>query len=213
MTILDDADMPSVRGQRAEIVIGSSSIIKRGTLSQLLEAVCGVYVRNHMDPSMSYSTETILASYAADFNVRKDVIGSILSRYEDEVEIRGLKPMRKIAKPDHMSIVSSVRANYGIIRVMQSCFLASIRMSSTHECAGIYSTSLNTRSSEGGSKSLGEMECMQLMASGMTRCIEEFVERSDMCNVNICRVCKCLKMLCVCSRGESQHTDSRVSKQ
>jgi len=179
VTILENEEMPSV-SEHAEIFIGSSSIIKRGPPSQLIEAACGMYARTHMKSSVSYSTEAILASYAANFRVAKDVVSSILSRYEDRVVVLGMVPMRKVTKYDRMSFMSEVRANYGVIRVMQSCFLASVRMSSTFECTGAYSTSVNAKSSTGGSKSLGEMECTQLMASGMTKCIEEFIERSDM---------------------------------
>ena len=62
-------------------------------------------------------------------------------------------------------------------------------MSSAYECSGAHSTSVNSKSSEGGSKSLGEMECTQLMTCGMMRCMEEFIERADMCKVDMCRVC------------------------
>ena len=211
VTILDDDDMPSVQGRHAEIVIGSSSVIKRGTLSQLIEAACGMYAYKHMDPSVPHSTQTILASYAADFNVRKNVIDSILRRYEGDVRITNKQPMRKVTTYDGVSVISNVRANYGMIRVMQSCFLGSIRMSSTYECAGMYSTSVNTRSSEGGSKSLGEMECTQLMASGMTECIGEFIERSDACEVHVCRLCRCLKLVCVCPREDTEDIESAAS--
>jgi len=211
VTILDDIDMPSVYGKYAELVIGSSSIIKRGTPSQLLEAACGMYAQMHMDSSISHCTETVLKSYAMDYNVTRNVTTSILSRYESEVKVSKMQPMRKIVKPDNMSLTSAVRANYGIIRIMQSCFLASIRMSSTYECSGVHSTSVNTKSSEGGSKSLGEMECTQLMASGMTRCLEEFIERSDMCNVDMCRVCRCLRIVCICSDTKIECSESEIS--
>jgi DNA-directed RNA polymerase beta subunit len=37
ITILEDVDMPLVKGTRVELVIGSSSVIKRETISQVLE--------------------------------------------------------------------------------------------------------------------------------------------------------------------------------
>jgi len=107
-------------------------------------------------------------------------------------------------------VTSAVRANYGVTRVMQSCFVSSTRMSSTYECASIHSTSINTKSSYGGSKSLGEMECMQLMASGMTNCMQEFVERSNMCNVQLCRTCRCLRIVCICPKESVVDPDSTV---
>jgi len=140
--ILDDIDMPSVHGKHAELVIGSSSIVKRGTPSQLQEAACSMHARAHMDSSISHSTETALKSYAMNYNVTRNVTSSLLSRYESEVKVLGMQPMRKIVKPDIMSFISTARATYGIIRIMQSCFLASIRMSSTYKCSGVHSTSV-----------------------------------------------------------------------
>jgi hypothetical protein len=94
---------------------------------------------------------------------------------------------------------------------MQSCFVSSTRMSSTYECASVHSTSINTKSSCGGSKSLGEMECMRLMASGMTNCMQEFIERSNMCKVQVCRTCRCLRLVCVCAKDTTVDSDSVVS--
>jgi hypothetical protein len=153
ITILEDEEMPKVNDKYAEIVIGSSSIVKRGTTSQLVEAACGIYVTTHMDSNMAYSTEAILQSYMSEFRVRGDVVDSILSRYEGEVQFNGKIAMRKLRQFNDISVTSAVRANYGVTRVMQSCFVSSTRMSSTYECASIHSTSINTKSSYGGSKS------------------------------------------------------------
>ena len=95
-----------------------------------------------MDSSISHYTETALKSYAMNYNVTRNVTSSLLSRYESEVKVLGMQPMRKIVKPDNMSFISTMRATYGIIRIMQSCFLASIRMSSTYKCSGVHSTSV-----------------------------------------------------------------------
>ena len=203
--------MPRVDNKCAEIVIGSSSIVKRGTTSQLIEAACGMFATTHMDPSMAYCTETILQSYMSQFRVRDNPIDSILSRYEGEVQFNDRTAMRRINRPSGMTIISGVRANYGVIRVMQSCFVSSTQMSSTYECASVHSTSINAKSSFGGSKSLGEMECMQLMASGMNNCMQEFVERSNMCSVQVCRTCRCLRIVCVCAKDNIVDSDSVVS--
>ena len=211
ITILEDEEMPIVNNKYAEIVIGSSSIVKRGTTSQLIEAACGMFATTYMDSSIAHSTETILQSYMSEFRVRKNPIDSILSRYEGEVQFNDKTAMRKIKKVNGISMVSRVRANYGFIRVMQSCFVASTRMSSTYECASVHSTSINTKSSYGGSKSLGEMECMQLMASGMNNCMQEFVERSNMCNVQVCRTCRCLRIVCISAKDNIVNSDSVVS--
>lgn len=71
-------------------------------------------------------------------------------------------------------------------------------MSYTHHCAQAHELKIGTRSSFGGSKSLGEMECTQLVASGLTNCLQEFINRSDMCFVDVCRGCDCLLIVCVC---------------
>ena len=50
ITILDDNDMPSVKGKHdAEFVKGSSSIIKRDTMSQVLEACYTQWLIEHQN--------------------------------------------------------------------------------------------------------------------------------------------------------------------
>ena len=68
-------------------------------------------------------------------------------------------------------VPGNVLVNYGMIRVMQSCFLASIRMSCTSQPCSIDSLRPTRGAAMGGSKSLGEMECTQLMASGLRNVI------------------------------------------
>ena len=51
----------------------------------------------------------------------------------------------------------------------------------------------NKSSSSGGSRSLGEMEVTQLIASGMRHCMTELSDRSDMHVVNICKGCRLIK--------------------
>ncbi len=43
VTILPNNKMPMVRSKHAELVIGTSAIIKRDTASQIREAACGMY--------------------------------------------------------------------------------------------------------------------------------------------------------------------------
>lgn len=66
-----------------------------------------------------------------------------------------------------------------IIRVMQSLFLASFRISCTHRLARSTRVRPETSSSRGGSSSLGEMEATQLMASGIVSDLDEFNISSD----------------------------------
>ena len=90
-------------------------------------------------------------------------------------------------------------ANYGTIRVMQSVFMASTKMSFTSKMAGKYTMVPSKKSSYGGSKNLGEMEIMQLDASGMKYVLQEFIDRSDMAVIDIiCCSCNHIKMVCDC---------------
>ncbi len=133
ITILEDTDMPLVKdGIRIELIIGSSSIIKRETISQMLEAACGIYVNDHMEPNVSYNTDEILQSFNNDFNVQGSVYDKLLSTYESGITIGDYSPRRIVRRVyDTIAVATPVKANYGIIRVMQSCFLSSFRMSCT----------------------------------------------------------------------------------
>ena len=174
VTILDNAHMPMISGRTAAIVIVSSSIMKRGTVSKLLEAACGIYTYRHMSGVSSHRIGDGLHSYECDFNVRHSVHSFILTHYEGDFVMSGHGTMKNVTMPNDETVQPMcVRANYGIIRLMQSCFLASLRMSCTSRSAGPHTFVPNNRSSQGGSKSLGEMECMQLVASGMSSCMQE----------------------------------------
>jgi DNA-directed RNA polymerase beta subunit len=116
VTILDDSQMPTLRGKSADIVIGSSSIIKKETVSQLLEAACGMYVYKHLGTAHSHCIDTVLCSYSTEFNIKRDVCSSILALYEDEVVISGHTPRRNVTLPADAKVISKcVRANYGYI--------------------------------------------------------------------------------------------------
>ena len=126
VTILDDSMMPKVGGKSAEIVIGSSSIIKRQTVSQLLEAAYGMYCYNLVQRQWFYDTHPKI----------NNVDEYILSVYEKSVTIHGQMLRRSTTTTSSSNIVaSSITANFGMIRVMQSSFLASFRISSTDSTA------------------------------------------------------------------------------
>ena len=92
--------------------------------------------------------------------------------------------------------ITYVRANYGIIRVMQSCFLSSFKMSATADVAGGTRRVASRHSSIGGSKGLGEMEVTQMIASGLSHTLCELSDRSDVHIVEVCTRCKRLVGLC-----------------
>ena len=49
VTIVNDHDMPCINGQYTELVIGSSSVLKRGTINQMLEAAYTQYAIDNME--------------------------------------------------------------------------------------------------------------------------------------------------------------------
>lgn len=85
---------------------------------------------------------------------------------------------------------------------MQSCFLAGHRMSTTASMSSVNTKKMNTSSSTGGSKSLGEMEVTQLQASGLSHCMTELSDRSDIHVVQVCSCCRLLADMCACERQQ-----------
>lgn len=67
VTILPDEEMPMIRNKHAELVIGSSVIIKRGTASQLIEAACGVYFIDLGIKASRYNTNDLISMYSEDY--------------------------------------------------------------------------------------------------------------------------------------------------
>jgi hypothetical protein len=214
VTVLEDHEMPVVANRRAELVIGTSSIIKRETTSQLLEGACGMYAMEHMDRGRSHRVKDVLTAFAADYRISRHVEDSILQYYEGEVAIGNVQPQRVVKRVRQEGVtIASVSVNYGVIRLMQSCFLASIKMSCTTTTSSISNLEPSYRASEGGSKSLGEMECMQLQATGMVHVLSEFEDRSDMCVVMVCRACGLVSIVCTCSdtsRGQLGYNRTRM---
>jgi len=107
----------------------------------------------------------------------------------------------------NISDVCNVRANYGTICVLQSCFLASFRMSCTAKHASLNTLCPETNAHLGGSRTLGEMESMQLAASGLSHVMSEFQMRSNMCIVDVCRTCRLISILCTCNGNNSAGYD------
>jgi hypothetical protein len=212
VTILDDSEMPQVNGRHAEIVIGSSSVIKRDTTSQLLEAGHNKFVIQYMNRDSTVSVDDAVMEWRGNFTRRSVRMTDILFKYQDKIKVSGGYVMKKQYKVGS-GIVENVKvqANFGTTRVMQSCFLASFKVSCTHKLCGSRQTRPNSRSAQGGSKSLGEMELMQLMASGLTHTLEEFITKSDMQVVEVCRVCRCISIACVCDEPSKGYDLVRLS--
>ncbi len=163
--------MPMIKGRRADVVIGSSSIIKRETVSQLLEGCCGYYAEQRLSGDEVHTVSDVINKFGAEYRVRGSVTDSILKWCKGEVTVGGVNPKRNVMTMKSDYIVGRVvKANFGVIRLAQSCFLASLRMSCTATKAGVNTMKPSVAVSEGGSKTLGEMECMQLRASGLLQC-------------------------------------------
>jgi hypothetical protein len=206
VTIVDDELMPVVEGKAVEIIIGSSSVVKRGTPSQLLEAALSQYVLDNMlTVDKPYTQTQALIHAAREFkssDTRK-LCEKLMSHYccklfvqQTEIKRRGYTRNSMIP---HME---TVMCNYGTIRVMQSVFTASSRLSYTSVPSSSGSKRIQGGQRTGGGNTLGEMEFMQLEASGLGACMQEFVNRSDMCIVDVCICCNKISMLCTCSVGQ-----------
>ncbi len=87
VTILNYSEMPHVSGGLAvEIVIGSSSVLKRGTTSQMLEAAYTQYSIDCMS-SDSITWSEAVQHHMDQRNIRSRVT-DILSLYESHVFIQ-----------------------------------------------------------------------------------------------------------------------------
>ena len=140
-----------------------------------------------MDRNTCYSWGSIQHHYK-DSRVRRGVrITDVLNTYEGVVHFDGLDvTCRVYPMVGNIIGTDSVRANYGTIRVMQSCFLASHRSSGTARIASKSTKSCASSASKGGSKVLGEMEVTQLVGSGLSHCLQELSDRSDVHVVSVC---------------------------
>ncbi len=215
VTILPDEKMPMVQNRHAELVIGSSVIIKRGTASQLIEAACGMYCVDRKIEPCRYNTDELITMYRDDYRLssRVDAIDHICTRYEGDVYMMDQSGTPRILNRRTWQLRSSisstapVRANYGYIRVMQSVFMASTSMSCTQVRSGNRQKAPMSVASRGGSIGLGEMELQQLEASGMKNCLNEFSIRSDLCKIDVCSKCKCIMITCSCELQEGEPTN------
>ena len=203
-TILPDNEMPVVNRRTAEIIIGSSALIKRGTASQVIEAACGQFASLANLTHCSSTPSQVLENYRWEYRLgrNRNIIDDMCSRYQSDVMIRGpdgeLSAIPRKVRSSSIHEIRNVKANYGVIRVMQSIFMASDKMSCTQKKTMKHSMNPCSKSSLGGSKRLGEMELAQLEASGFKHCLQEFKDRSDSCVIEVCSKSKCIKMLCAC---------------
>jgi DNA-directed RNA polymerase beta subunit len=199
VTILPDHHMPKVKGRIADLVISSSVMLKRQTASQVIEAACGMFCVEQQIESWSVSPDHVVASWN-NMNSRKlrDPYDGIVRSYEGDLDVPSGEGIfefvyrRDWTLNSNITSNSRVRVNYGMIRLAQSIFMASSKMSFTQSKVRSTSVSPISRTSMGGSKRLGEMELTQLEALGTKNCLQEFVERSEACVVEVCNICRCI---------------------
>lgn len=150
--------MPCINGKPAEIVVVvTSCILKRGMISQLLEAAYTQYALDtsaqRLSLTNSFSWSEVASNSQMDYHDYKGVLTSILTRYESDVTFieetvtRRVHPIKGIGMQH-----SKVKVNYGAIRMMQSPFLASHRMSATAKMSRHDARNANRSSSTGGSR-------------------------------------------------------------
>lgn len=210
VTILDDNKMPCIKGRPVDIVIGSSSVVKRQTLSQMIEAAMNMHCVDHMEQGRTYGYDEIERDFGMQRSPREPVIDAALRHYTSSISVDGIYPIRQIktTRYNFVSHQDQVRVNYGIIRVMQSSYLASFRVSATASVTGPNRINPDTSSSRGGSRSLGEMEVMQMLANGLSYTLSEFSIRSDTRIVEVCMSCRCMTVMCSCA--SDSHTVDRM---
>jgi hypothetical protein len=86
VTVLNDWEMPSVKGKSTEMVIGSSAIFKRGTVSQVIEAACGMYCYKKGIEACTMSGNEVLEHFTSEYSRKpKNLHESICARYEADV--------------------------------------------------------------------------------------------------------------------------------
>ena len=157
---------------------------------------------------------SIISDVGIEMNVRGDrhaVIDRMLTRYESDIYFYepsiGFNDCRRTVSKMNSSIPSAenVRANYGIIQVMQSVFMSSHKMSYTSVRCNRFTMSPHSTSSSRGSKEMGEMELMQLYSSGLKHTLAEFKYRGDGFVVKCCSACNCLEIVCMCDEKVRLH--------
>ena len=117
--ILSDHNIPYVNGNLAEIVICSSTVLKQGTVSQLLEAAYTQYAIDHMHVDSHITHRNAFLYYATRFNTPRCALTRVLTLYEADVVVNERTIARKVYRVgSNISDKCNVQKNYGSIRVM-----------------------------------------------------------------------------------------------
>jgi hypothetical protein len=71
VTVLDDCFMPSTNGGTADVATGGSSMIKRQTVSQLLEAACSQCCVENMETTGCVACESTDHHHSQNHGIRR----------------------------------------------------------------------------------------------------------------------------------------------
>lgn len=188
VTVVKNEFMPYVEKDGfgyAEVVISSTSLMKRSTVSQLMEAAAGqeAYLRGtgpFIVPDgydQDYANKLLDRAPEATYTILGSNVNPYLAR-------AGSEPLACF---------------YGRIRVLQSVFLTTDKLQYTKSKASTNTLVTRQGGSTGDSCSLGEMELQQLAASGCYKVIRELQMRSNMVVASVCKHCRNLTELCMCA--------------
>lgn len=183
VTVMPDHTMPLLPdGRTAELVMGSTTLIKRGTMGQLMES----YVQNVVGGGPVISDHMSVVRAEMKTVTVRDRIPSCHDEGRD------------------------VEAHYGMIRLLQSCHMTFDRHQFTRYKTTAFSKGPRAGRSTGGDVHLGEMEIQQMVGNGLTKCLEELHIKGNMSVVEVCSGCGCILMLCDCTGGSTGSVSMRL---
>lgn len=154
VTVVPDSMMPMLKdGRVAELVIGSTTLIKRGTLGQLMESYCEI------PEGMEGPVPSERTNVSPDDITTCTVTDRIPSCHDTSRE---------------------VEVHCGTIRLFQPCHMTFDRHQFTRYRTNAFSKGPRAGRSNGGDVHLGEMEIQQMVGSGLGKCLEELHIKGNM---------------------------------
>ncbi|CAM9764402.1 unnamed protein product [Scytosiphon promiscuus] len=187
ITVMPDERMPSVDGAPVDFVMGSTTLIKRNTPSQLYEAWAG---------QEAYERRSSLPTLDTSYDVRSLRRNSVI--------------VTNNALPDRLAGMRQVRAEYGRIRLMQTCHMTYDKHQYTRKAPTKGMRASPRGRVVGGGVRLGEMELQQLSGNGLTKCLEELQLRGNCVDAAWCAHCKKLMVTCCCDGSTRKRSSIRV---
>lgn len=187
--VVPDRYMPVVEGRVVDFVMGSTTAVKRGTASQIYEAwasLKAISERDMTEPRLDTSFDVATLPVPA-----VEVTNNLL--------------------PDTLGTMSRVTADYGWIRLMQTCHMTFDKYQYTRKESTPRMRSSHRGRVAGGGVSLGEMEIQQLSGNGLTRCLEELQLRGNCVDASWCSACSMLTVTCTCPEETKAVSMIRIS--